>query len=138
MKETLKRTPIPPRPLTPQEQDWVKEILGSNPFWADVDASNTRVVAACDCDDCKAIYLDSGCPQNPRAKGTLGYIGRVEIITTDDFMITITLDQGDGKLDELYFNYVDTSIRGGRKLSQSWIEKSRQVTSMMDYTFPKK
>jgi hypothetical protein len=119
---TPKRKPIPQRPLTSREQRLVAEILHANPAWADVDVSGTHVVAECDCGECKSVYLDSGTPQNPSARGTYGYIGRTEIRTTDDFGITVTLDQRDGKLEELYINYVDLSEAGNRRLPEEWHE----------------
>jgi len=61
-------------------------------------------------------------PQNPSARGTYGYIGRSEIRTTDEFGITVTLDQRDGKLDELYINCVDLSAAGNRTLPEEWNE----------------
>ena len=79
------RKPIDPRPLSPLERSWIQEILEHNPRWADVDLSNTRIVAVCDCDQCKSVYLDSPAPQNPSLAGTLGYIGRIERVATTRF-----------------------------------------------------
>ena len=125
-----KRKAIPERPLTPRERRLVAEILQANPAWADVDLSGTRVIAQCDCGECKSVYLHSDAPQNPSARGKHGYIGRTEIRTTDDFGITVTLDQRDGRLDELYVNYVDLSTAGNRKLPEQWSEVARTTQRM--------
>jgi hypothetical protein len=86
-----KRRPIPVRDLSGQERAWLQEILNSNPLWSDVDLSTTKVIAECDCGECRTAYLDS--PQNPAVNGTRGYIGRIEIRTDNEFGITVTLDQ---------------------------------------------
>jgi hypothetical protein len=76
------------------------------------------------------VYLRSRAPQNPSLAGTLGYVGRIEITTTDNFLITITLDQKDGMLDELYVNPLDLLEPGNRILPRQWQEKSHTVISM--------
>ena len=101
-----------------------------NPRWADVDLNDTQVVAECDCGKCKTVYLDNSSPQNPSLSGTKGYIGRIEIITYDDFLITVTLDQKDGKLSELYVNPLDLHEPGNRTLPDGWREKGHSVTPM--------
>ncbi len=120
-----KRKKIPPRPLTVQERMLIEQILQANAGWADVDVSGMRVVAECDCGECGTVYLDSDKPQNPSARGTSGYLGRLEIRTTDDFGITVSLDQADGKLDELYINGVDLGATGDRRMPKEWQELSR-------------
>ncbi len=124
------RKPIEPRPLSSQELRWIHEILERNPRWADVDIRDTNVVARCGCGRCKTVYLDSPLPQNPSLSGTKGYLGRIEISTTDDFLITVTLDQHDGKLSELYVDPLDLLEPGNRMLPDEWQEKSYVVTAM--------
>jgi hypothetical protein len=97
-QEKLKRIPISPRPLNKHERSWVQEIVEGHPDWADVDLNTTVVTAECDCGLCNSVYFEADCPQNPRLQGTKGYIGRIEIRTAEDFGITVTLDQQDGKL----------------------------------------
>lgn len=89
------RRQIPARDLSPQEYAWIQEILNANELWSDARFSATRVVAVCDCGECRTAYLDG--PQTPSLQGTRGYIGRIEIRTDNDFGITVTLDQLDGK-----------------------------------------
>lgn len=124
------RVQIEPRPLSPLERQWIHEILQHNLLWADVDFSDTKVIAKCSCDKCKTVYLDSPRPQNPSLTGTRGYIGRIEISTTNDFGITVTLDQLDGKLSELYVDPLDLREPGDRILPDQWQEKGHITTPM--------
>jgi hypothetical protein len=124
------RTQVPKRPLNKRERAWVGEILQQHPLWLDVDVSETWIVAECGCGECRTVYLDSDIPQNPLLKETRGYIGRIEIRTINDFGITVTLDQRDGKLSELYINYVDLSDDGRRPFPQDWEESAHLVQAM--------
>jgi hypothetical protein len=128
--EEPKPRAVPERPLSRRERDWIAEILQSNSAWADVDFAATRVVGKCACGQCHTVYLDSDRPQNPRLSGTKGYIGRIEIRTADEFGITITLDQGDGKLYELYVDFLDLSPEGNRGAPSQWTELAHIVTTM--------
>jgi hypothetical protein len=125
-----RRKPISPRPLSEQERSWIREILEQNPRWADVDLSDTQAVAECDCGNCRTIYLHSSAPQNASLAGTKGYVGRIEIMTTDNFMISITLDQSDGVLSELYVNPLDLLEPGNRPFPDQWQEKGHTVIPM--------
>lgn len=127
-----KRKPIKPRPVSLQEQSWIREIMEHNSQWGNVDLVDTQVVAQCDCgaENCKTVYLGSPSPQNPSLTGTNGYIGRIEVVTIDDFMITITLDQKDGWLSELYVDFLDLREPGKRVPPDQWEEKGRTVTPM--------
>src|ERR1017187_5875408 len=95
------RKPTEPRSPSSQERSWIHEILEHNPRWADVDLDAARVVARCDCGKCKTVFLDSPLPQNPLLAGTKGWVGRIEIKTCDDFLITIALDHLNGNLSGL-------------------------------------
>jgi hypothetical protein len=121
---------ITPRPLSQRERTWVREIMEHNPRWADVDIKGTMVVARCDCETCQTIYFDSPLPQNPSLAGTKGYIGRIEITTVDYFLITVTLDQLDGRIHELDVNPLDLIEPGTRTLADVWEEKTHTVTPM--------
>jgi hypothetical protein len=125
-----KRKPIIPRDLSKQERSWIREILEQNPRWADVDLNDTQAVAQCDCGNCRTIYVHSSAPQNPSFAGTKGYVGRIEIITTDNFMISITLDQIDGVLSELYVDPLDLLEPGDRPLPNQWQEKVHTAIPM--------
>ena len=122
--------PIRPRSLSSQERSWIREILESNPRWADVDLMAVRVIAQCDCGKCKTVFLDRPTPQNPRLAGTKGWVGRIEIMTTDDFMITVALDQSEGSLSGLYVDALDLREAGDRAFPNEWREKAHIVTRM--------
>jgi hypothetical protein len=122
--------PIPERDLNAQERTWIREILNAHQLWSDVDFSATRVVGKCDCGECKTVYLDSAAPQNPSLHGTRGYIGSIEIRTTNGFGITVTLDQLDGKLSELFVNHVDLHDPGNRPFPEEWQELEHLVVPM--------
>jgi hypothetical protein len=63
-------------------------------------------------------------------QGLRGYIGRIEIRTNNDFGITVTLDQADGKLGELYVNAVDLSDESQRPFPEKWEEIAHIVEAM--------
>ena len=124
------RKPTEPRSLSPQERSWIHEILEHNPRWADVDLNAARVIAQCDCGKCRTIFLDSLLPQNPLLAGTKGWVGRIEIRTSDDFGITIALDQLNGSLSGLYVDAVDLTDAADRPFPDQWQEKVHIVTAM--------
>jgi hypothetical protein len=63
-------------------------------------------------------------------KGTRGYIGRIEIRTDNEYGITVTLDQLDGRLSELYVNAVDLRDDGSRPFPDRWGELAHIVEPM--------
>jgi hypothetical protein len=123
-----KRRPIPARALTPRERSWIQEIVETNKLWADFDLGATKVVAECDCGECRTAYLES--PQNLSLNGTRGYIGRIEIRTRNEFGITVTLDELDGRLSELHVNAVDLTEEGTRPFAEEWEETAHIVEPM--------
>jgi hypothetical protein len=124
------RKSIEPRSLSSQERSWIREILEKNPQWADVDLNAAQVIAQCDCGKCRTVFLNSPSPQNPLLVGTKGWVGRIEIMTTDDFMITVGLDQSEGSLSGLYVDAVDLSEPGDRRFPDEWHETAHVVTRM--------
>jgi len=71
------------------------------------------------------MKLSSEAPSKPNQRGTRGYIGRLDIRTDDNFGITITLDQYDGSLYELYILLFWTlrkkAIGLSRSNGKSWL-----------------
>ena len=122
------RRQIPERELNRQERVWIREILSRNELWSSFDQGQTKVIGECDCGECRTAYLEGS--QNQSAKGTRGYIGRIEIRTNNEFGITVTLDQLDGKLSELYVNAVDVSDGGSRTFPEQWEEIAHIVEPM--------
>ena len=123
-----KRRKIAERDLSPQERGWIQEILNAKSVWSDIDLESTKVIAECDCGECRSVYLDG--PRNPALTGTVGYIGRIEIRTVNEFGITVTLDQLNGKLSELYVSAMDLSDDGTRSFPDKWDEIVRIVEPM--------
>jgi hypothetical protein len=124
------RKPIEPRSLSSQEVSWIREIVENNPHWADADLNEVRVVAQCDCGKCRTVFFNGSSPQNPLLVGTKGWVGRIEIRTTDDFGITVALDQLDGSLSGLYIDALDLSESGDRAFPDRWQEKAHIVARM--------
>src|ERR1700712_322549 len=99
-----------PRPLTQQEQLWVSEILAGNPKWNGVSAALVTVIAEVVEGNSRELKLSIETAVKGLA-GTKGYIGRLDIRTSDNFGVTVTLDQHDGLLDELYIDFLDLENR---------------------------
>ena len=119
-----------PRPLTQQEKSWVKEILDVNPEWTDVSVSSIEVNAESVAGNSHTIRLHMEGPPKQNQGGTKGYLGRLEIRTADNFGITVTLDQHDGSLDELYVDYLDLEEMGDRPQPLKWEELAHICTKM--------
>lgn len=110
-----------PRPLTQQEESWVREILDGNPKWNGVSAALVTVIAEVVEGSSRSMRLSTDTPAKGLA-GTKGYIGRLDIRTSDNFGITVTLDQHDGHLYELYVDFLDLEDRGDRPRPLKWKE----------------
>ena len=124
------RKTIEPRSLSSQERSWIREILEKHPQWADVDLNAAQVIAQCDCGKCKTVFLASLASQNRLLAGTKGWVGRIEIMTTDDFMITVGLDQNEGNLSGLYVDALDLRELEDRSFPDQWHEIAHVVTRM--------
>ncbi len=119
-----------PRSLPQQEQSWVKEILDVNPEWMDVNVSSLKVNVETVAGNSRTMKLCMDGPPKQNQAGTKGYLGRLEIRTSDNFGITVTLHQHDGSLDELYVDYLDLEERGDRLRPLKWEELARVCTRM--------
>jgi hypothetical protein len=126
----IRKESIAERDLTVPERTWISQILRANQLWSGASLNATRVVGKCACGECRTVYLESPVPQNPQLQGTRGYVGRIDIRTTNGFGITVTLDQIDGKLFELYINHVDPSEDGNRTFPENWEEAASVVEPM--------
>ncbi len=118
-----------PRPLTKQEHSWVREILDGNPKWNGVSAALVTVLAEVVEGSSIEVKLSSGTEVKGLA-GTKGYIGRLDIRTSDNFGITVTLDQHDGRLNELYVDFLDLEDGGDRPPPLKWKEVAHVHTAM--------
>jgi hypothetical protein len=121
---------IPVRPLTQQEQAWMTEILGGNPEWADISANSISVIEETVSGNSQTMKLFTEAPAKKKLSETKGYVGRLEIRTADNFGITVTLDQYNGLLDELYVDFLDLEEKGDRPRPLEWEELVHIYTSM--------
>jgi hypothetical protein len=92
---------IPRRPVTPQEREWIGEIVLSNPQWADAELGDLCVVAACTC-GCRSIVIEAPPkPQNPKLVGHQGLVGGIDLgihVYEKDDVISVLLHFAQGSL----------------------------------------
>ena len=119
---------VVPRPLTLQETEWVREIVLSNPQWADVELTNLRVVAECTC-GCRSVVLEKPPQaQNSRLIGHQGLVGALELgikLDGQEDVITVLLHFAEGSLSLLevvWYNFPEP-------IPRSWTEISRTVSA---------
>jgi hypothetical protein len=118
---------IPRRPLTSQEAAWIRDIVLSNPDWADVNLENLHIVAGCTC-GCRSVVLEEPPrPQNPRFVGHQGLVGEISLgINVDgkEDVISVLLHFAEGSLSLLevvWYNFPDP-------IPATWTETSRHVS----------
>jgi len=118
---------IPRRPLTSQEEAWVRELVLANPEWADVEITNLYAVAECTC-GCRSIVLEKPQnPQNPKLVGHQGLVGEIELsvkIQGREDVITVLLHFAEGSLSLLevvWYNFPEP-------IPSVWTEISRQIS----------
>lgn len=119
---------IPRRPLTPEEFEWVRAFVLSNPQWADVQIPELYVTAECTC-GCRSVVLEEPpIAQNPRLVGHQGLVGRMSLaIRFDgrDDVVSVLLHYAEGSLSLLevvWFNFPEPVPR-------SWVEMDRSTNS---------
>ena len=120
--------PVPSREPNSEEQNWIREIVVSNPNWADVDLSDIHVIAECQC-GCRSIAFDQPkYNQNPRFIGHQGLVGemslRVKTETIEEDVVSVLLHFAEGNLSLLevvWYNFPEP-------VPESWTEISRQVS----------
>ena len=115
------------RPTTPQEQEWIREIVLSNPQWADAELGDLFVVAACTC-GCRSVVIEAPPqPQNPRLVGHQGLVGAIDLgvrVDGKDDVISVLLHFAEGSLSLLevvWYNFPDP-------VPPSWTETSRRIS----------
>jgi hypothetical protein len=117
---------IPTRLLSPEEQDYVRTIVSSNPKWSDVSFGNLFATAACTC-GCHSIVIEAPPhPQNPKLVGHQGLVGGIELgIRADekDEVVSVLLHFTEGSLSLLeivWYNFP-------KPVPAVWIETERRV-----------
>ena len=111
-----------------QEAEWVREIILSNPEWADVDLRDLRAVAECTC-GCRSIVIEEPAQvQNSKFighQGLVGEIGLVIKVNGREDVITVLLHFANGSLSLLevvWYNFPEP-------LPRSWVEIRRTVSA---------
>jgi len=115
------------RPVTPQEREWIREIVLSNPHWADAELGDLCVVAACTC-RCRSSVIEAPPkPQNPKLVGHQGLVGGIDLgihVNEKDDVISVLLHFAQGSLSLLevvWYNFPDP-------VPTTWIETSRRIS----------
>jgi hypothetical protein len=92
---------VVPMPLTSQEIEWVREIVLSNPQWADTELTNLRVMAECTC-GCRSGMLEKPTQaQNSKLIGHQGLVGEIELgikLDGHEDVISVLLHFAEGSL----------------------------------------
>ena len=114
------------RSLTPQEEEWIREIVLANPRWADADLGNLFIVAACTC-GCRSVVIEATPQtQNPKLVGHQGVVGGIDLsvkVGAKDDVISVLLHFAEGSLSLLevvWYNFPDP-------VPSTWVEISRRV-----------
>jgi hypothetical protein len=117
---------IPRRSPTPQEQEWIREIVLSTPRWADVDLGDLFVVAACTC-GCRSVVIEAPRqPQNPELVGHQGLVGGIDLtvkVGGKDDVISALLHFAEGSLsllEVIWHNFPDP-------VPSAWVETGRRI-----------
>jgi hypothetical protein len=115
-----------PRSLTPQEEEWIREIVLANPRWADADLGNLFIVGACTC-GCRSVVIEATPQtQNPKLVGHQGLVGGIDLsvrVGAKDDVISVLLHFAEGSLSLLevvWYNFPDP-------VPSTWVEISRRV-----------
>lgn len=118
---------VPIRPPTPQEQEWIREIVLSSPQWADAELGDLFVVAACTC-GCRSVVIEAPPqPQNPKLLNHQGLVGGIDLgvkVGGKDDVITVLLHFAQGSLSLLevvWYNFPEP-------VPSSWTETSRRIS----------
>lgn len=114
------------RPVTVEEQAWIRDIVSANPHWADVSLEDLFVIAKCTC-GCRSVVLEQ--PehvQNPRFIGHQGLVGEIDVdIRFDgrDDVVSVLLHYAEGSLsllEVIWYNFPEP-------VPVHWIELGRNL-----------
>jgi hypothetical protein len=116
--------PIPRRPLSDEEMEWVRQSLGSRIEFADFLLPQLFAVSKCPCGTCRTVGLEP--LELPKWRGESGHLGGITIETQDHGPIDILLHASDGFLTELEVIWYHFP----KPFPESWVEVSRTVDAL--------
>jgi hypothetical protein len=111
--------PIPRRPLSAQEMEWVRQSLRGQPRFADFSVPQLFAISKCPCGTCRTVGLAP--IRLPNWKGKSGKVAGLKIATKDHGPIDILLHANNGFLVEMeviWFYFPEP-------FPESWEEVSR-------------
>lgn len=119
--------PVPRRPLTEEEHNWVREIVSANPEWADVSLGEMYVIKQCTCGCRSIVFEEPAFVQNPKVSDQQDLVGEIDIHVRlesgkDDY-VSVLLHHSWGKLTYLevvWYNFPEP-------VPAHWSELGREV-----------
>jgi hypothetical protein len=114
------------RPVTAEEQAWIRDIVSANPHWADVWLGDLFVVAECAC-GCRSVVLEQPKHvQNPRFINHQGLVGEMDLDIRFDAredVVSVLLHYAEGSLsllEVIWYNFPEP-------VPANWAELGRNV-----------
>jgi hypothetical protein len=113
--------PIPRRPLSEEEMEWVRQSLSSRKEFAEFQLPQLFAVSKCPCGTCRTVGLEPF--ELPNWRGESGHLGGITIETKDHGPIDILVYTNKGFLVEMevIWYYFPKSF------PKSWVEVNRTV-----------
>jgi hypothetical protein len=122
---------VTPRAPSPEEVDWIRSILGSNPAWASTSWDGLRIVAKCNC-GCRSVVLNQAeGTQNPEFVGKKNIVGSAELMIAfngKEDVVSVLLHYANGYLtllEVVWYNFP-------APVPTSWIELDRKLVVAAD------
>jgi hypothetical protein len=88
--------PIPKRPLSAEEMEWVRQSLGARKELLDFEVPQLFAISKCPCGTCRTVGLEA--IALPGWESQSGHVGGITISTKDHGPIDILLHANDGYL----------------------------------------
>jgi hypothetical protein len=119
---------IPRRPLTLEEDRWVKDLVAANDGWRGIHTERISAVAVCTC-GCRSIFLQqSDIAQRPELVGHQGLVAEMSLrIKAEDKedVVSILLHHANGCLSLLEIVWYNFPV----PVPAVWTEISRELRS---------
>ena len=113
--------PIPKRPLSEKEMEWVRQSLSSRKEFVDFQVPQLFAVSKCPCGTCRTVGLEP--IELPGWRDESGYLGGITIETKDHGPIDILLHANKGCLVEMEVIWYQFP----KSFPESWVEVGRTV-----------